>query len=82
MNQGDLVSVCCSERLNTWAYKGNVYSADFPAPGDWVPHGTVGILLGPSDPRFGFVYPKAVLIDGQIWTIPGNYLQIFHAEAE
>lgn len=73
MKLGDLVKISIT-RESTWAYRGTVCASGFNA-GAYLPNGTVGLNLGPSDPRFPKFEPLAVLIEDEIWTLPSSHLE-------
>lgn len=74
MNIGDLVRINCRGPRETWAYRGTKFSHSH-SPGAYLPDGTVGLNLGPSDPRFPKFEPLAILIEGEIWTLPTSHLE-------
>ena len=73
MNLGDLVKISTTSD-STWAYRGTRFTHSHSA-GAYLPNGTVGLNLGPSDPNFPKFEPLAILIEGEIWTLPTSHLE-------
>lgn len=74
MNAGDLVRIKSRGSGDVWVYRGRDFGTGFNS-GCRLADGTLGLHLGPSDPRFPLGEPSAILVGGQIWTLSSTYLE-------